>query len=279
MTTPRPARVLLLDGSPGATTVLLLAAHHVLEGLDHVLYADTGLYPASTERYLKQVHALCQQAGAELARADATDIAERAWSESPSPLPLFTLDRHGTTGRLPNGCSGTQLLALTAHLRTWVDQQEHGKLDVILGLGAEYASRVPPQQTWPSWLRLDYPLFDLGWREGDCVAFNHHHGLGTRGLACLGCPERSDADWAELRETDPDAWGEAVALDTAVRHHTTETAATGMPLADAGYLHHSCRPLGGADLPPEQEGPVPGCLPRACRGAYSGRSGNGGEDS
>src|SRR5690625_5333016 len=114
MTTPRPARVLLLDGSPGATTVLLLGAHHVLEGLDHVLYADTGLYPASTERYLKQVHALCRQAGAELVRADATDIAERAWSQSPSPLPLFTLDRYGTTGRLPNGGSGTQLLYRTA---------------------------------------------------------------------------------------------------------------------------------------------------------------------
>src|SRR5699024_12538067 len=100
MTTHRPARVLLLDGSPGATTVLLLAAPHVLDPIEHVLSADTGLYPASTERYLKQVHTLCGQAGAELVRADATGIAERAWSQSPAPLPLFTLDRYGTTGRL-----------------------------------------------------------------------------------------------------------------------------------------------------------------------------------
>ena len=266
MATSRPARVLLLDGSPGATTVLLLAAHHVLDRIDHVLYADTGLYPAASERYLKRVHGLSQQAGAELIRADATGIAERAWSEHPCPLPLFTLDRDGRAGRLPNACSGAQLLALTDHLRKWSKDQPHRKVEVVLDLGAEYASRVPPQATWPSWVRFDYPLFHLGWGEQDCFAFNHHHGVGMRGLACLGCPERSDAEWAELRESDPCAWEEAVALDTAVRHHTTEAAASGMPPAETGYLHSSCRPLGGTELLPEQEGPVPGCLPRACRG-------------
>lgn len=275
--TPRPAtRVLLLDGSPGTTTVLLLAAHHVLDRIDHVLYADTGLYPASAERYLNHIHTLCHQAGAELVRADATELAERAWAESPSPLPLFTLDRDGTAGRLPNACAGTQLLALTDHLRRWVDEQPHGRVEVVLGLGAEYAHRVPSMTTWPQRLRPDYPLFDLGWREGDCVAFNHHHGIGVRGLACLGCPERSDADWAELRATDPGAWDEAVALDTAMRHHTTDTATNGMPPAQTGYLHHACRPLGGTDLPPEQEGPVPGCLSRACRGLRPGRNSGGG---
>lgn len=280
VTTSRPAtRVLLLDGSPGSTTVLLLAAHHVLDRIDHVLYADTGLYPASAERYLKHVHTLCQQAGAELVRADANELAERAWAEVPSPLALFTLDRDGTTGRLPNACVGTQLLALTDHLRRWGDQQPHGRVEVVLGLGAEYTHRVPSAATWPQRLRPDYPLFGLGWRDRDCAAFNHHHGIGVRGLACLGCPERSDADWVELRDTDPGAWGEAVALDTAVRYHTTDTAATGMPPTEVGYLHSSRRPLDKIDLPPEQEGPVPGCLPRACRGLRPGRAGQAGDQS
>ena len=247
----------------------------MLPRLDHVLYADTGLYPAATEQHLKRVHALSHQAGAEFARADATDLAERVWTQTPAPLPLFT---DGEPARLPSGCADTQLLALTSRLRTWLEQGP-AEVECVLGLGAEYAHRVPPAATWPGWLRLDYPLFGLGWRERDCAAFNHHHGLGAmRGLACLGCPERSDADWAELRESDPCAWDEAVALDGAVRHHTTETVTPGMPPAEAGYIHPCRRPLADIDPAPEQEGPLPGCLPRAFRGLHPGNFGNGGDD-
>lgn len=52
---------------------------------------------------------------------------------------------------------------------------------------------------------------------------------------CTCCPYRSDADWTDLKERDPEGFSRAIQMDEPVRH----SAGT----KELGYLRASRRPL------------------------------------
>ncbi|WP_435107180.1 hypothetical protein [Nocardiopsis synnemataformans] len=279
-TLPR-RRLLLLDGSPGATTLLVLAAHGALPRFDAVLAPDTGWYPTHTYRYLDTLRPIATDAAMEWARADTGSVAQDSLgSLLPCPLPLFTLTADGIPGRLPQGCARRQAQALTHLIRRLLGYPRQSTLpdgivaECAVGLGVDHTYQVP---AGPPFVVFRYPLAEIGWTARDCRAFLHHHGLGEASdLACVACPNRSDHGWAHLRATDPEGFAQAVAVDTTLRHGHPNPALRGMPLGTTYFLHPDRVPLDQVDLTPDTGFAPEGCKPWACRGDGSGTTLEGG---
>jgi hypothetical protein len=118
-----------------------------------------------------------------------------------------------------------------------------------------------------AYMRNTFPLLDLGWRRGDCLAYLTGHGLGTTPRsACLGCPYHTDAEWVRLRTDDPAGWADAVAFDAAIRHGSARATSGGHPLRGQFFLHRQRIPLDQVRLRPRPAGDAdgPGCGPWTC---------------
>jgi hypothetical protein len=106
---------------------------------------------------------------------------------------------------------------------------------------------------------------DLNWRREDCLSYLTEHGWGdTPRSACVGCPYRSDAEWARLRERSPSEWDDAVAFDAAIRHGSARATAGGHPMRGQYFLHAQRIPLDQVTLrprPPAGDEDRPGCGP------------------
>lgn len=264
-------RLLLLDGSPGATTLLVLSAHGALPGFDAVLVPDTGWYPASTYRHLDTLRHIATDAAMDWEPVGTGNIArDTLESRLPCPLPLFTLTPDGTPGRLPQGCARRQAQALTNHIRRLLGHPRPAALprgvlaECAIGLGLDHSHTA---ESGPPFVAFTYPLADIGWTDRDCHAFLHHHELDEApGLACLACPNRSNHGWARLHDSDPMAFARAVAVDTMLRHGHPNPALSGMPRGTTHFLHPDRVPLDQADLAPDDGLTPQGCKPWACRG-------------
>ncbi|WP_236572283.1 hypothetical protein [Nocardiopsis sp. FR4] len=241
--TPPRQRLLLLDGSPGATTLLLLAAHGALPAFDAVLVPDTRWYPPRTYRYLERLHHIAAEAAKPWHWAKTSDTAQECLNSHRScPLPLFTLTPDGIPGRLPQVCARRQGISLADTTRRLLgcprptSVPEGVVAECATGEALEHAHH--PLAIGPRYVRFHRPLVDIGWTSTDCAAFLAHYELpADLDLACTACPMRSNRSWRHLRATDPAAFADAVAVDTLIRHGHPEAASHGMPPGTTFFLH------------------------------------------
>jgi hypothetical protein len=86
-----------------------------------------------------------------------------------------------------------------------------------------------------------YPLLELGMSREQCIAYLRRHGWGTVAKsACTFCPYRGNAEWRQMRDTDPRSWQEATSFDEAYR--------VGAGMRGKRYLHITCTPLATAPI-------------------------------
>jgi hypothetical protein len=85
-------------------------------------------------------------------------------------------------------------------------------------------------------------LIEKGMTRRHCLRWLEKHGYPTPPKsACIGCPFHSDGAWRRMRDEDPDAWADAVAIDGLIRSGFRG-------LCGEVFLHRSCVPLDEADL-------------------------------
>ena len=87
-----------------------------------------------------------------------------------------------------------------------------------LGISADEQIRM---RTSPDrWIMNRYPLVDSAMSRSDCIAWFAERWPDRRlpRSACAGCPYRSAESWAELRETEPHTFAEAVRIDALLRY-------------------------------------------------------------
>ena len=110
----------------------------------------------------------------------------------------------------------------------------------------EFTDRPPlAERKAIRWAVPHFPLFDLEWARSDCVAYLSDLGMTAPRSACVFCPDRGNAEWVHLRETDPAAWNRAVDIDNALR---VPGNIVNRNLDAKLYLHRSCRPLRDAPI-------------------------------
>ena len=85
---------LLIDGSPGATTLLLPAAHCAIPSFDVVLAADTGWFLDQSLDHLNVLRRIATGAGMDWVRAHTGDTARDSLGRSPRVVDISDTEKH-----------------------------------------------------------------------------------------------------------------------------------------------------------------------------------------
>lgn len=97
-----------------------------------------------------------------------------------------------------------------------------------------------------------FPLYELMLTREHLRGWLSRYGIPHRvpRSACTFCPYRSDAEWINMREHDPESFAHAVDVDNSLR---VDGNVFNRNMDQKLYLHRSCRPLAAVDFKPKCE--------------------------
>jgi hypothetical protein len=124
--------------------------------------------------------------------------------------------------------------------RFTITSPRHPVVEQWLGISFDEVVRMKP--SCEAWQVNRWPLVEQRMTRHDCLRWLGRHAYPRPPKsACIGCPFHSDAVWRRMRDEDPGAWRDAVAVDRAIR--------TGLRgIRGEVYLHRSAVPLDETDL-------------------------------
>ena len=164
-------------------------------------------------------------------------------------IPAYT-----SHGKLPTFCS---VEWKRRAVRRWL--REQGVKECVMWLGYSLDEMRRMHMSDVRWVENQFPLIDpLRWRVGQCEQAINEEGLPPAPKsACWCCPHWLPHQWYDMRETRPDDFAKAVALDEEIRTKDTQKEV---------YLYSGRVPLAMADLKPEVEAPnlFTGCESGLC---------------
>lgn len=227
-----PLRILSLGAGVQSTTLLVLAANGELD-VDAVVFADTGWEPRAVyahlwklaETYGDQVPIVVDSAGD--LRADALREG-RAVS-----LPVFTKRSDGTEGRTLRQCTHEYKTAVVRRVARRLGggpNRADRPVTMLLGISWDEIQRMKPSDV--AYVTVEWPLIDLRWRRGDCLAYLAKHQWSAPRSACVGCPAHGDAHWRRIPDDELD---DSEAFERELQATTA--------LVQVPYLHRSLRPI------------------------------------
>ncbi|MEU1606036.1 hypothetical protein [Micromonospora matsumotoense] len=272
--TPPVHRYLSLGAGVQSSTLLLLAARGEIPTFTAAIFADPGWEAGPVYAHLQRLERIAGAAGIPIVRVAAGDIRRDALDPAHrfASMPLFTLGPHGERGMARRQCTGEyKIKPIKAEVRRRLGYPHPARVpaglvaQMAIGISLDEIGRARDADV--AYMRNSYPLLDLGWRREDCLTYLTDHGLAdTPRSACVGCPYRTDAEWARLRRDDPAGWEDAVAFDAAIRHGSARANAAGQPLRGQFFLHRQRVPLEQVTLRPRAEAgtDAPGCGPWTC---------------
>jgi hypothetical protein len=113
-----------------------------------------------------------------------------------------------------------------------------------IGISTDEAMRVKPSRL--SYVTHRWPLIETGMSRQDCLRWCEARGLPRPPKsACTFCPYRSNAEWRTMRDGDPEAFADAVAIDEAIRPGMPGPR---RPKGEAWFVHADRVPLAQVDL-------------------------------
>ncbi|MCW8060488.1 hypothetical protein [Agrobacterium tumefaciens] len=278
---PSPIRLRALSLGAGvqSTTLALLAAHGEIGPMpDCVIFADTGWEPKAVYEHLEwlmspnvlpfpvdivsagNIRDQLLEAGQGNRWASIPAFA-KSITPAGSEVPIFDEDEDGelvqvatrrtTTGTVSIGMIRRQcttdfkIVPIRRKVRelAGLTRKRSPSFPVVeqwLGISTDEIIRAKP--SFEAWQIKRFPLIEKRMSRRDCLAWLRRHDYPEPPKsACIGCPFRDNPRWRFMRDHDPDAWDDAVAVDRVLR--------TGLRgIRGEVYLHRSCVPLDEADL-------------------------------
>ena len=247
-------RTLSLGAGVQSTTLALMAIKGEIGPLpDAVIFADTGDETPSTMRHLDWLEGeITRQTNGRMrclrvSRGERLSDRIRRRAEGHSKenrfvsAPFFT----GNGGRGKRQCTREFKVEPVAKAQRTL-------------LGYKPRQRIPPQsiEVWigfstdevvragaafERWVVHRFPLLEKGMSRNDCKQWLRRNGYPVPPKsACVFCPYRTDHEWRWLKENDPEAFAQAVAIDKLARH------APGM--RETEFVHRSLKPLDEVDF-------------------------------
>lgn len=272
-------RVLSLGAGVQSTTLALMAAHGEIGPMpDCAIFADTGWEPKAVYEHLAwlmspnvlpfPVHIVSAGdiradliAGAQGKRWASIPAFTRNVTPAGTEMPVLGEDEDGGSivigsrilrtehvgiGMIRRQCtSDYKIVPIRRKVRELaaLTRRRSPKTAVVeqwIGISLDEALRMKP--SFEEWQVNRWPLIEQTMSRRDCLRWleRHDYPLPPKS-ACIGCPFHSDAAWRHIRDTDPEAWTDAVDLDRIIR-----TGFRG--IRGEVYLHRSAVPLDEADL-------------------------------
>lgn len=107
-------------------------------------------------------------------------------------------------------------------------------------IGISIDERDRMKESEQRFVKNRWPLCELNMRREDCLAWLEQRQLRIPPRSsCVFCPYRTDAEWLDMRDNDPQSFGRAVDFDARIRSVVPE---------GEGYLHRQRVPLMEVDF-------------------------------
>ena len=247
--------ILSLGGGTQSCALALMSAAGQLPKLDHVIFADTQGELPETYEYLDYLRPIIEGAGIGWHVVTAGNLENAILGEkmtaNPTP-PVHMKHPDGTKGRI-NGykCSydfkRDQIERHVKRLCGKPGSWKRTEVEQWIGYSLDEIGRMKPHP----WMKNVWPLIDLKMRRDDTVRWfaANGHPAPPRS-ACWFCPNSGNGRWQQLRDSHPDLFERAVAIDAAVRNVSDFRNRDNQALGEGVelYFHKSLVPLGEADL-------------------------------
>jgi hypothetical protein len=259
--------VISLGAGVQSTTLALMAKQGLIRPMpDCAIFADTGEEPKAVYAHLAwlmneadlpfPIHIsrawegmgkgdITAPLGDEL--LDSVNLGTRAGSRARPPL--FTLNEDGSKGMVHRQCTGDYKIDVIVRTMRGMLGLERGQrwpkgvqIEQWIGISTDEATRMKPSLI-PA-IRSRWPLIEAEMSRKACLAWLRSYDYPQPPKsACTFCPFHSDAEWRNIRDTDPEGWERAVQIDEAIRHGLTPKRLTG-----ALFVHSKRVPLKDVDL-------------------------------
>ncbi|MDJ0279003.1 hypothetical protein QLH51_19665 [Sphingomonas sp. 2R-10] len=290
-------RVLSLGAGVQSTTLALMAAHGEIGPMpDCAVFADNGWEPRAVYEHLDwlrspnvlpfPVHIVSAGdlradllAGARGERWASIPAFTRTVTPARAELPVYDEDDDGDLTVVGTRIVATEKVGVGMIRRQCTGDYKivpiRRKVRELLGIAGRRSPKTPVAEQWigisldeairmkPSfedWQLNRWPLIEMGMTRQDCLRWLERHGYPLPPKSsCISCPFHSDAVWRDMRDHDPDAWADAVAVDRAIR-----TGFRG--IRSEVYLHRSAVPLDEADLATDADRGQLDLWPNECEG-------------
>jgi hypothetical protein len=244
-----------------------MAAHGEIGPMpDVAIFADTGAEPAAVYeqvRWLSSGNVLpfpveVVKAGDIIAdmRRQAEGVSAGAGGRSPS-APFFAPGRkQGSSSPIRRQCTGHyKIEPINAAVRAMLGFQPRqripvGSVEMRIGISTDEVVRAGAAHE--AWIVNRHPLLERRMSRQDCSPWLLSRGYDVPvASACTFCPFRDDVEWGRLSREDPEAFAQAVEIDSLVRPGFVRSAAgtsTGRL-----FVHRSMRPLAEIDFSTAEE--------------------------
>ena len=172
-------------------------------------------------------------------------------------IPAFTAKVEGKNiGLIERQCTGSYKVAVVEQI---IRREVFGllprrsiprKFAVVqsFGLSSDEQSRIAKTKRRVDqlgWAIPHFPLDVLRLERPDCRAYLATLGVDVARSACVFCPFKTNIEWRDLRDNDPEGWARAVAVDEGMR---SADARCSRGLDQKLYVHRSCVPLSRAPI-------------------------------
>lgn len=245
-------RILSLGAGVQSTVLALLAARGDVGAMpDCAIFADTQFEPAGVYKHLSWLET---QMPFPVYRVTAGDIRADHIAGLNSTGQRFTSMPLYTDGGISSGrrqCTNEyKIQPITKHIRELLGVAKGMRVpkgavvEQWIGISKDEITRAKRSQH--AYIVHRWPLLELEWSRLDCQRWfaQCYPGRELAKSACIACPYHSNANWRQMRDTDPQSWHEAVVFDAAIR----ESGATLRGMHAQQYVHRQGVPLDEADL-------------------------------
>lgn len=246
-------------GVQSSTMALMAAAGEITPMPEFAIFADTRAEPDSVYVWLdwleKQLPfpVLRVTNGGILRDVLSLNVRkDNSGFYSPSNIPAHCQQPDGSRGIVPRQCTTDH--KITPILRELKSQfkaeisafRKTDKTQPVvtqwIGITTDEISRM--KESREPWSLHRWPMVDLGMNREACLRWMEKKGFPRPPRsACFFCPFKSNAEWARLKQEEPEYFAKAVLVERGYQHIKSVTGMTGRP-----YLHRSCVPLDQVDF-------------------------------
>jgi len=234
-----------------STTLAVMSVLGDVPAFDAIIFADTQRERAGTYQAFEFYSAWLRERGARVERVTVGDIRVQGIEEH-RHIPFWT----GAGGPLRRQCTPYFKVQPAQRLAREIagfdaSRPPHpgaGQFSLSIGISLDEWERMSTNEV--KYIHNDYPLVSMSITRAGCEDYLRSHGLPVPiKSACVFCPYRAASEWAEMRETSPGEWQEAIAFDEANRENPLAESAGST--VDRLYIYKSggkAQPLRLADL-------------------------------
>lgn len=248
--------IISLGAGVQSTTMALMAARGDIGPMpDAAIFADTGAEPNGVYQHLDQLE---RQLPFPVYRVSSGNLRDQilgamAGSNRMDARPPF-FTRSG--GMLHRQCTQDfKIIPIVRKVRELLGLKKGARgpktpmVEQWIGISRDESIRMKPSRL--SYVKHRWPLIEAGMTRADCLRWSEERQYPRPPKsACTFCPYHDDHQWRDLKNNDPEAFAEAVAIDRAIR---LGMPGPKRPKGDGWFVHRSLKPLEEVDLRTDAE--------------------------